>query len=338
MKWLDVEEFLSTSSVIIDVRSPIEFAKGHIPRAHNVPLFSDDERAEIGTLYKRKGKQEAIDLGLELVGPKMIHLVRSVRRIAKGSTEISLHCFRGGMRSQSMAWLLQQCGFHVSLLNGGYKAFRSWAIVQFSRSYPLIVLGGLTGSAKTEILHEIQRKGEAVLDLEGYANHKGSAFGALGCAQQPTQAQFENQLGVELFVHRRAKRIWIEDESRTIGRRAIPESFWSQIRSSTVLFLERTMSDRLDHLIVGYGDFSSEDLSLCAEKIRKRFGPDRTQVLLRLIEEDKLREAVELVLTYYDKGYMHGLSKRGQSLVQHISVQGGSHDEIAVELIEHIGN
>lgn len=336
MKWLDIEDFISTTGVIFDVRAPIEFLKGHIPGACNVPLFSDDERAKIGTIYKLKGKQEAIDAGLEIVGPKMAELVRTTRALTKGKQEVYLHCFRGGMRSQSVAWLLELCGYHVFLLRGGYKSFRSWVMVQFSKSYPLVVLGGLTGSAKTEILLELKQKKEVVIDLEGHADHKGSAFGALGNTEQPTQVQFENQLGVDLFRCRAARRVWVEDESRMIGKRVVPNEFWSQIRDARVLFLDRTIEDRVEHLMEGYGNFSLEALSDCVQKIRKRFGPDRTQTLLLLVEEKKLPEAIALVLTYYDKRYLHGLSKREENLVQHIPVLGLEHRKVAQELIEYV--
>lgn len=336
MKWLEVEEFLVQKTIIFDVRSPIEFEKGHIPQAHNLPLFSDEERARVGTMYKQHGKQDAIDLGLEIVGPKMSAIVREVRQHTAGEKHIFIHCFRGGMRSKSVAWLLELCGFQVTLLQGGYKAFRKWITAQFSKSYPLVVLGGLTGSAKTEILHAIQEKGESVLDLEGLANHKGSAFGALGCEEQPTQVQFENDLGMTLFLYTDAQRIWVEDESRTIGRRVIPHHFWPQMRSTTVLFLERTMDDRLDHLMSGYGRFSQEELQLCAEKIRKRFGPDRTKDLLALIENGELREAMRLVLQYYDKGYLHGLSKRKAVHVHRVPVIGLNHHQVASDVMEFL--
>ena len=335
MKWVDVEDFLIQKTLIFDVRSPIEFDKGHIPGARNLPLFFDEERARIGKMYKEKGKQDALDLGLEIVGPKMAKIVRTVREQVAGENRIYIHCFRGGMRSQSVAWLLELCGFQVTLLRGGYKAFRAWITAQFSKSYPLVVLGGLTGSAKTEILHAIQAKGESVLDLEGLANHKGSAFGALGCEAQPTQVQFENRLGVALFERMGAQRIWVEDESRTIGQRFIPHHFWPQMRSTTVLFVERTMDDRLDHLMCGYGSFSSKELQVCAEKIRKRFGPDRTKTLLLLIEKGELRDAMRLVLQYYDKGYLHGLSKRESSYIHRVSVIGLNHAQAANDVMKY---
>jgi len=336
MKWLDVDDFISKKTFVIDVRSPIEFDKGHIPSAWNLPLFSDEERARIGTTYKQESKQEAIDLGLEIVGPKMATLVRKIREKAAGETDIYMYCFRGGMRSQSLAWLLEICGFHVNLLQDGYKAFRAWATEQCSKPYPLVVLGGLTGSAKTEILHAIQSRGESVIDLERFANHKGSAFGALGCTEQPTQVQFENRLGVALFELTDAQRIWVEDESRTIGHRIIPLHFWSQMRKTTVLFLERTIEDRLDHLISGYGAFPLEELCLCAEKIRKRFGPERTKELLFLIEQGSLRTAMMLVLKYYDKGYLHGLNKREVSDVYRVPVLGLNHEQVANDVITYL--
>jgi tRNA 2-selenouridine synthase len=335
MQKTNVEQFLSMGDVVVDVRSPIEFAQGHIPGAINLPLFSDEEREQVGTLYKRKGRQEALELGLEFVGPKMVEIVRSVREVVSGE-DVLVHCFRGGMRSQSVAWLLELCGFRVTVLEGGYKAFRSWILERFTENYPFRVLGGLTGSAKTEVLHALDVLGEVVIDLEGRAEHKGSAFGALGCVEQPTQVQFENLLGMDLWRAKDATSIWIEDESRTVGKRVVPEKIWKQMRVRDVLFLERTIEERVEHLMHGYGDFSGTALRECAEKIRKRFGPDRTSELLRLIDVGNIREAITMVLTYYDKGYLHGLSKRSAQCIDRFFVSSLKHEDIAVQLLEYV--
>ena len=146
----------------------------------------------------------------------------------------------------------------------------------------------------------------------------------------------ENRLGVALFERMGAQRIWVEDESRTIGRMVIPHHFWPQMRSTTVLFLERTIEDRLDHLMSGYGSFSQEELQCCAEKIRKRFGPDRTQELLSLIEQGSLKEAMRLVLQYYDKGYLHGLSKRDTKHVHKVPVLGLNHAHVAEHVLAYL--
>jgi tRNA 2-selenouridine synthase len=176
---------------MLDVRSPGEFARGHIPGAQNIPLFDNEGRAEVGTIYKQKGKQPAILRGLELVGPNMATMAERGRLTAIDNT-VFVHCWRGGMRSGSVAWLLESYGVKVFTLKGGYKAFRRYMQQQFEAPKNLLVLGGRTGSQKTTWLHALQGDGEQVIDLEGLACHKGSSFGMLGEHPQPTQEQFEN--------------------------------------------------------------------------------------------------------------------------------------------------
>ena len=180
---------------IIDVRSPGEFADGHIPGALNVPLFTNDERALVGTSYKEKGPDKALLLGLDIVGPKMSQIASDGKRYAGPGGTVAIHCWRGGKRSGSVGWLLSTAGLDVQLLEGGYKAYRS-VVLQFFEKCPIefIVVGGRTGSRKTAVLHELQRRGEQVVDLEGLANHKGSAFGWINESPQPTTQQFENNL------------------------------------------------------------------------------------------------------------------------------------------------
>lgn len=332
MKKYSVEEFLEKGLPIIDVRSPNEYNKGHIPYSHNLPLFTDEERVEVGTTYKKKGKEEAIHLGLEIVGPKLRILVQNALLITDGRKQVCIHCFRGGMRSQSVAWLLELAGWEVFLLEGGYKAFRSWILERFSVSYPFVVLGGLTGSGKTEILASLADQGESVIDLEGHARHKGSAFGGLGQEEQPSQPHFENLVGIDLWKKRHNKCIWIEDESRAVGKNMIPEGIWNQMRSAIVLFVERSIEERVHHLSIGYGGFSIEELQQSAERIRKRFGPDRTQELLLCISEGRIEEAIAMVLLYYDKGYQYGLSKRDNQKTIFLSVQGHTHQSAAQKI------
>jgi tRNA 2-selenouridine synthase len=215
---------------IIDVRSPKEFAQGHIPGAHNLPLFSDAERALVGTCYKQKGKEPAIKLGLEIVGLKMTSFVEDAAKMAPGK-KIMLHCWRGGMRSSCMAWLLELTGFQVAILKGGYKAYRNYVLSVFQKDFKLKVLGGRTGSGKTHLLQLVQDKGKQIIDLEAIAHHKGSAFGKIGFAAQPTSEQFENDLARKLQMLDLQHEIWIEDESKGIGRCFIPLNFLQTMRT-----------------------------------------------------------------------------------------------------------
>ncbi len=159
-KGLPVEDFLNQSknAIVIDVRSPIEFFKGHIPDAVNVPLFEDTERAEIGTMYKQKGKETAVTRGLEIVSPKMVSFVNQVKTLAEGK-KVLVYCFRGGMRSNSFAWLMNTSGLDAQILTGGYKSYRNHVLQYFEKKFKLVLIGGSTGSGKTEILKHLQALG-----------------------------------------------------------------------------------------------------------------------------------------------------------------------------------
>ncbi|HEU4717669.1 MAG TPA: tRNA 2-selenouridine(34) synthase MnmH, partial [Bacteroidia bacterium] len=213
---LSIENFLleSTGIPVADVRSPAEFAGGHIPGAFNIPLFTNEERAAVGTIYKQQGNEAAVLKGLEFVGPKMTAFILKARENAPGK-KIAVHCWRGGMRSASMAWLFETAGMEVLLLSGGYKAYRNFVLSNTGRKFDLRVVGGETGSGKTDILHELARKGEQVLDLEGLARHKGSSYGAIGQDPQPTVEQFENDFVHALTKLDPSRPVWIEDESRS---------------------------------------------------------------------------------------------------------------------------
>ncbi len=217
---------LSKDIPVIDVRSPKEFETGHIPGAHNIPIFSNEERAIVGTKYKQEGREPAILVGLEIVGSKLKSFANTARKLSKNN-QLLVHCWRGGMRSSSMAWLFEMVGIKTFILEGGYKAFRNYGKSQLAASKKLIILGGLTGSGKTETLLKIKEKGEQVVDLEGLAHHKGSAFGSLGQKPQLPNEQFENNLIYEWLTLDITKSIWLEDESHSIGSNWIPNEHFT---------------------------------------------------------------------------------------------------------------
>jgi len=205
---------------VIDVRSPGEFVRGHIPGAHSVPLFTDEERAVVGTLYKQQGRDAAVREGLRIVGPKLATIVDEARALAPDG-RIGVHCWRGGERSGSVAWLLDKAGFtEVFTLKRGYKAFRQHVLEAFNMPHDLRVLGGYTGTGKTETLAHLRELGEQVIDLEGLAHHKGSSFGALGEEPQPTTEHFENLLVVD---YGRFPKEELAEATRRIGKRLGPQ-------------------------------------------------------------------------------------------------------------------
>jgi tRNA 2-selenouridine synthase len=338
---LNIEEFLllAKEHPILDVRSPGEFKHAHIPGAHAFPLFSDEERKIVGTAYKQESKQKAIKLGLDFFGVKMVKMVEEAEQIvnAKALTEVRgtkyevrnqenfvlrtspvvlVHCWRGGMRSAGVAWLLDLYGFKVYTLVGGYKVYRKWVLQQFEKEYPLQLLGGYTGSGKTEVLHSLQKKGHCVIDLEYLASHKGSAFGSMGMPVQPSQEMFENLLAKALHGagsqtnsdNRTASPfLWIEDESQRIGEVNIPTPFFKHMRSKKILFLNIPFENRLNFIVQQYGHFEKEKLVNAIIRIKKRLGGLETKTAINYLLEDNMKGCFGVLLHYYDKFYLKSL-------------------------------
>jgi tRNA 2-selenouridine synthase len=305
-----LSDFLFSPGVIFDVRSPGEFVQGHIPGAINLPLFSNEERAAVGTIYKQQGQRAAISLGLEFCGPKIGGFARQAALNA-GQQAAKIYCWRGGMRSSAMEWLLRFSGLSTTLLPGGYKNFRRWVLERFSLPYQLIVIGGMTGSGKTEILHALQDLGEQVIHLEKLANHRGSSFGRIGIkAPQPSTEHFENELALSLAALSPRRPIWIEDESRLIGSCHIPGPFFQQMRGAPLALINATMESRLKRLYADYGDSSADLLAQATMRITKQLGSLRTKEVLKAIYEGRRREAMAAVLNYYDSSYTYALKQR----------------------------
>lgn len=332
---LDPVEFLAAQAagrLVLDVRSPGEYAQGHIPGAVSFPLFTDAERAAVGTAYKQKSKEIALELGLEYVGPKMAGFVREARRLAP-NRQLAVHCWRGGQRSGSMAWLLRQAGFDVVTLTGGYKNYRRMVLESFAdMRCPLVIVGGRTGAGKTKVLRALQSMGEQVLDLERLANHKGSAFGFIGEPPQPTAEQFENDLSHALQQFDRARPIWAENESRSIGRVYIPEDFWAQMKSAPLFNIEVPLEARIQNLLEDYVLTDREDLRTAFLKIEKKLGGQHLKSALEALGQDDFATAARIALHYYDKTYQHGLDTSTSPSIQVIPFEDGDPVKIAEEL------
>lgn len=315
---------------MLDVRSPSEFAQGHIPGAISFPLFTDSERAQVGTCYKQQGRDAAVELGFALAGPKFAGFIAEAKQIAP-DRQVRLHCWRGGMRSESVGWMLEMAGFQVSLLLGGYKAFRSWAFQQFETPKPMVILGGMTGTGKTAILAALAAQGEQVIDLEALAHHRGSSFGALGLPPQPTTEQFENRIALQWAQLDPQRPVWLEAESRGIGQCRIPQSIFQQMNQARILEIQRSRAERLSLLMQVYGAANQQALIIATERIRKRLGGLRTQQAVELIRQNNLTAAIDLVLDYYDRTYTYDLQHRNV-LVESVEVTGLTDGEIATLL------
>ena len=345
VKKIIIEEFLSLARQypVLDVRSPGEYAHAHIPTAYSLPLFSDEERKQVGTAYKQQSREAAIKIGLDYFGVKMRKMVEEVeslivgRRSLNGSEDSStnneqrktpnvlIHCWRGGMRSAAVAWLLEMYGFKVYQLAGGYKAYRKWVLTQFKKNYNFNIIGGYTGSGKTLVLHELEKQQKVIIDLEALANHKGSAFGALEGIPQSGQEMFENMLGEALSIARcwladengstpnngqRTTAIYIEDESQRIGNLQIPMPLWHTMRKATVFFMDIPFEERLVYITQEYGKLKKEILAESILRIQKRLGGLETKNALNFLEEGNIKECFRILLAYYDKCYSKGLYNR----------------------------
>jgi tRNA 2-selenouridine synthase len=239
--------------------------------------------------------------------------------ISKASNEkpvtphcVLVHCWRGGMRSAGVAWLLDLYGFKVYTLTGGYKSYRKWALQQFDQPYLFNVLGGYTGSGKTQILKELSKENYPVIDLEAIACHKGSAFGALGEPMQPTQEMFENELALSLYSVNIApyQQVWIEDESQRIGQVNLPNVLFKTMQQSPLYFLDIPFDERLNNITDIYGKFRKEALVAAIMRIQKRLGGFNTKNAINYLLEDNYKESFRILLSYYDRYYERSLNTR----------------------------
>lgn len=341
---ITIEEFLLLAKQypVLDVRSPGEYAHAHIPTAHSLPLFTDEERKQVGTAYKQQSREAAIKIGLDYFGVKMRKMVEEVESLVQSHksgvknlqtadseqltpNSVLVHCWRGGMRSAAVAWLLDMYGIKVYLLAGGYKAYRKWVLAQFEKQYNFKIIGGYTGSGKTLLLHELKKQQKAIVDLEALANHKGSAFGALEGIPQPGQEAFENMLGEALFVaacwltgangcntgnEQRPTDIFLEDESQRIGNIQIPMPLWRTMRKAPVFFIDIPFEERLIYITKEYGKLKRTILADSILRIQKRLGGLETKNALIFLEEGNTKECFRILLSYYDKWYHKGLYNR----------------------------
>ena len=335
---ISVEKFLkrSLTTPVADVRTPAEYEKGHIPGAFLFPLFNNEERAEVGTLYVQEGRSAAVLKGLQLVGPRLEQMARRGLEIAGGRPgtaggsaagpdgpaaaggpatypggSLLLYCWRGGMRSASVAWLMEKVGIHCYTLENGYKAYRNHLLGFFNNiPHPIHVLGGLTGSGKTERLLQMAAAGEQVIDLEGLAHHKGSAFGNLGNPPQPSTEHFQNLLFRAFSQMDPSRPVWLEDESRNVGRCSLPDGLWEKMQQARFYFLPASDRERIHRLMNEYAGFDTCLLEQAILKIEKRLGYDQCKKAVQACRNGDIRTALGICLAYYDKAYTYQLEIR----------------------------
>lgn len=313
MPVLPVQDFISkvhdSNHLLIDTRSEGEFERAHFPGAVNIPLLNNEHRILVGTCFKKEGRDAAVRLGFELVGPLFSSFVKKVDELGKGK-EVLVYCWRGGMRSGIMSWVLNMAGYKVDTMKGGYKAFRRFVLDQFIVKRNFRVIGGHTGSGKTELLMLMKKEGYQVIDLEGLANHKGSAFGSLGMKPQPRNEYFENELALQLYNMNSDENIWMEAESRSIGRIKLPDEFYFQFIAAPLFEVNLSREERVERIKKEYSIFSNDELSDCMKKIAKRLGGLALKEALQALEEKRTSDWINILLDYYDKTYSHSLENR----------------------------
>jgi tRNA 2-selenouridine synthase len=340
----ELEKFRSFKGPLIDVRSPSEYYKGHMPNSINIPLFDNDERSIIGTIYKKEGRKKAVIEGLRFFEKKMEFLIDNLfmnidpykTSPNKKNNElfIRIYCSRGGMRSQSIAWLLEKYKLNPITLNGGYKTYRRWILDCFSKKWNIIIIGGKTGSGKTRLLSLLENYKYQTIDLEGFACHRGSTFGGLGMKEQPSNEQFENKIAEKLYSFNTINNIFVEAESANIGKCKIPHEFFNQMKESKRIEIVRSESNRLDELIDTYSVFKKEELKDSVQRIKKRLGPQRTKIALESIDKEKWDLVCRSVLDYYDRCYE--FEKVGKENITILDLTDKNYDEKILDLINNV--
>lgn len=298
---------LLTTHCLIDVRTPLEFEEDRIPTATNIPLLTNQERVEIGTLYKQEGAHTARMRALECTCSRFAGMVKDIAAIAKGRP-ILVYCWRGGLRSLSVATLLKLAGFNACQLQGGYKTYRNHVISyfeSFSPPAPLVVIHGMTGIGKTIFINNLDQQNWSSIDLEGVAHHRGSAFGSVGLQQDFTQKRFETDLWDAFRSIPTDRPIALEGESQRIGKFLLPGNLYEVMARGCKVWCHASMQTRVKNLTSEYGSTEyRQQIQESLERIKKKLGGACHSELEKLLEEGNLKEFTQkLIENYYDKLY-----------------------------------
>lgn len=332
---LGIDEFLELRKQlpIVDVRSEGEYEEGHIAGALNIPILNNAERKEVGTLYKQEGQQAAIRAGFRLVGPRLHDIITAAEQIGN---ELLVHCWRGGMRSGNFCQFVEMARIKSHQLTGGYKAYRTKVLDTFRLPLQLKVLGGCTGSGKSEILRALQANGQQIIDLEQLAHHKGSVFGGLDQLPQPTTEQFQNNLFEAILKLDPTKTIWIEDESIAVGKIFLPLDLWQQMKLAPVIEVKVDRNIRVKRLTEEYGNANPAEFIQAMTKITKKLGGQHFNAAHEKVLAGDMEAAIDILLVYYDKAYLNGLSKKQHRITHEVIWDGKDSLQFVKELVSSV--
>lgn len=307
MTYKDVEKiFLKEEFILIDVRSPGEYKSETIPGAINLPIFNDEERKIVGTAYKKENKEKAKSLGIKFISKKLPVLYEQISKLNKKYKNLIFFCARGGYRSSSIVSLLDSIDIHTIKLDNGYKGYRNYineTLPLIIKDLQLIVLYGNTGTGKTEILKHLESQGMNVLDLEEAANHRGSTLGSVGLGEQTTQKMFESLI-YKALKERKGNLIFVEGESRRIGKDVIPEYIFNKMKEGIHINIKSKLEYRIETILKDYVHGTDEELIDSLNHLRRHLGNDNIDLYINLIKEDNYEKVIkELMLNYYDPLY-----------------------------------
>lgn len=316
---------------VIDVRSPSEYKDATLPGSLNIPLFNDQERAEVGTLYKQSSVQAAKERGLAIVSAKLPAFIKSFAEIQGDKV---VFCWRGGMRSKTTATVLSLMDVHAYRLTGGYKAYRKWVLDElegFASTPKSYVLHGLTGTGKTSLLRRLKKKGYPVLDLEGMAGHRGSIFGQIGL-EANNQKTFDSLLLEELITVKDSPYVLFEAESKKIGKVTMPEFLAQQKETGTQIWIEMPMQIRVQQIMEDYRpEAFKEDYIAAFRRIKSRIHVPVAAEIEGHLLSDRFADAIALLLEYYyDPKYEHSASQYGEMERITLSVESLNEAEAAI--------
>ncbi|OCL26219.1 tRNA 2-selenouridine(34) synthase MnmH [Orenia metallireducens] len=351
MKIISYQKLLNKKSVIyVDVRTPTEFAESTIPGAVNIPIFTNEERSEVGTIYTQQSPAAARLLAVDLVSPKIPKIIREIKELTENYQHVIIFCARGGMRSESIATFSELAGFEVYKLEGGYKAYRNFILKElqdYQLTAKLLVIHGFTGIGKTDLLYKLKDAGIAIIDLEGLANHRGSAFGSIGLGQPRNQKMFDSLLWERLEEIKDSKVVAIEAESKRIGISTLPPFLLEAMNNGLHTLIKNPLNSRIDRIINEYrGNYDQDEehflqatleaITCIKKHLVKKIGNKEYNKLVNYCENGKLEKVVEILLTeYYDPLYLHSQNKCDYF---DLEIEEDDLEKIKERIIEFINN